>query len=128
MNIALWVVAGSLAVFFAIGGWMKLAGRFDSLFTHWDYTLDTARMIGILEITGAVGLLFKRTTGWSAVGLITIMLGAAGTMLVYGEYVWLIAPVVVCLILAFVAWGRGLPLRTKVPTEVAPGMVLPPQR
>lgn len=126
MNIALWVVAGLLAVFFWIGGGLKLAGLFDPMFIHWGYTLDSSRMIGIVEIAGAVGLLNKRTAGWSAVALITIMLGAAGTHLFHREYTWLIAPIVVSLILAFIAWGRGLPLRTKIPTEVAPGMTLPP--
>ena len=119
MNVALWVVSGLLAAFFLIGGVAKLVGLMDPVFSRWGYTLDTPRLLGTLELTGVLGLLFKRTAGWSAVGLGVIMLGALWTHLAHHEYIWTVAPITVILLLGFVAWGRGLPVRTRAPEESA---------
>lgn len=113
LNIALWIVAGVLALMFVILGGAKFSGRMNEQFQAWGYTADLAVMIGILELLGAVGLLVKRTAGWSAVGLMIIMLGAAWTHAVHQEYVALITPIVVFTALAFVAWGRGLTWQTR---------------
>jgi putative oxidoreductase len=113
LDIALWIVAGLLAVLFFTTGGAKFIGRMNDQFQAWGYTRDLAVMIGILELLGAVGLLVRRTAGWAAVGLMVIMLGAAWTHAAHQEYVALITPTVVFVALAFVAWGRGLNWQTR---------------
>lgn len=108
MNITLWVISGILAALFFVAGGATFIGKMDENFTTWGYTLEFAAMIGILEILGAIGLLVRRTAGWSAIGLMVIMLGAVWTHATHLEYVPMITPIVVFTALAFVAWGRGL--------------------
>jgi putative oxidoreductase len=119
MNITLWVFSGLLAALFVIAGGAKFIGAMDDDFIRWGYTLGFAAMVGILEVVGAVGLLFKRTAGWAAVGLMVIMLGAMWTHIAHAEYIMLLLPIAVFLSLGFVAWGRGLVWRTREPELVA---------
>lgn len=113
LNIALWVVSGLLAALFMAAGVGMLIGLTNEQFIEWGYTPGFAPGIGILEMAGALGLLFKRTAGWSALGLIAITLGALWTLAIHHWYVALIAPIAVLALLLFVAWGRGLTFSTK---------------
>jgi uncharacterized membrane protein YphA (DoxX/SURF4 family) len=108
INIVLWIVSGLLAILFVTAGGAKFIGMMNDQFLAWGYTVDSAVMIGILEILGAIGLLVKRAAGWAAVGLMVIMVGAAWTLAAHQDYVTMITPIVVFAALAFVAWGRGL--------------------
>jgi uncharacterized membrane protein YphA (DoxX/SURF4 family) len=112
-EIALWIATGMLAILFLTAGGAKFIGLMNDEFKAWGYTADFAVMIGILEILGAVSLMFKRVAGWAAVGLIVIMLGAVWTHAVHQEYVAMVSPIVVIAALAFVAWGRGLTWETR---------------
>ncbi len=113
MNITLWIFSGLLAALFFVAGGAAFIGKMDAQFTEWGYTLDFAAMIGILEIVGATGLLFPRTAGWSAVGLMVIMAGAVWTHATHLEYAAMSIPIIVFTALAFVAWGRGLVWETR---------------
>lgn len=121
LNIALWIVSGLLAMLFITSGGAKLLGRMTDEFVAWGYPAGVAAMIGILEVVGAVGLLAKRTAGWSALGLMVIMAGAAWTHAVHDERVALATPIIVFAALAFVAWGRGLAWTTREPEAVEMG-------
>lgn len=113
LNIALWVVALILAALFFVSGAALFIGRMDALILQWGYPVGVAAMIGILEILGAIGLLFRRTAGWAAVGLMLIMLGALWSHATHREYLAMITPTVGFIALTFVAWGRGLPRETR---------------
>ena len=65
MNIALWIIAGVLAVLFLASGVMKLVRSNEKLaaagmgFAE-DFSTGAVKAIGVLEILAAVGLEFSR--------------------------------------------------------------------
>ncbi len=119
MNIALWIVQGLLAAIFLMAGSMKVSkskaevkesggGRMD-----WvdDVSDSNLKLIGILEVLAAVGLILPQVTGilpWltplAAVGLVLTM--ASATMLHARRKEALVPTIVLLLVAAFVAYGR----------------------
>src|ERR1700761_5053359 len=89
MNLALWIIAIVLAVAFAGSGLMKLVVPKDKLVTAgqgWaqDYSPTNIRLIGLVELLGAVGLVLPAAVHiapilvpLAAVGLALVMAGAA---------------------------------------------------
>ena len=63
MNIALWIVQGLLAVAFGMAGFMKLSKTKAELAGQmgWveDFSQTQIRAIGVVEILGAIGLIFR---------------------------------------------------------------------
>lgn len=117
MNIALWVVQGLLAIAFLMAGAMKSTRSKEKLAENmpWvnDFSAGTVRLIGILEILGAIGLILPKLTGiltWltptAAVGLVLTMIGAALTHLRRGENSNVLMNGVLLVLAAFVAYGR----------------------
>ncbi len=115
MNIILWILQALLAIAFLAAGVMKLTQSKDAMRDKMpfvdDVSLGTVRLIGLLEVLGAVGIVLPWLLGvapWltplAAVGLALTMIGAAVVHIRRGE------PIVVNIILlalaAFVAWGR----------------------
>lgn len=127
MDITLWVFSGLLAALFMIAGIAKFFGAMNDEFRGWGYTLEFATIVGIIEVLAGIGLLFKRAAGWSALALMVIMLGAIWTHATHAEYAMLALPIVVFLLLGFVAWGRGLAWESRRPPEVS-GATSTPQR
>ena len=91
MNIALWIVQGLLAFVFVMAGFMKISQPKDKVkekgmaFVE-DFSDGQIRLIGLLEILGAVGLILPGLTGIlpvltpiAAIGLALTMAGAAFT-------------------------------------------------
>src|SRR6267142_61568 len=88
MNLALWIIASVLAVVFAASGLMKLAVPKDKLVTSgqgWaqDVTPTNIRLIGLVELLGAAGLILPALTHiapilvpLAAIGLAFVMAGA----------------------------------------------------
>ena len=107
LNMALWVLQGLLAAVFVMAAGAKLAGvevmvkQFDAIGLGQWFRYLTA----ILEIVAAVLLLIPRRSGYGAVLLMVIMIGAAGAhVFVFKDSP---APPLVFLALAsVVAWGR----------------------
>jgi hypothetical protein len=97
MNIDPWFLQISLVVVFALSGLPKLLlphDRLAGLFV-WvsDFRLTTVRMIGALEVLGAVGLVAPAATGilpWltplAALGLAGLMVGALASTLRHRLY------------------------------------------
>lgn len=119
MNIALWIIQGLLAVLFTMAGGMKLTQPKEQLAARmgWvnDFSAGTVKLIGGLELLGAIGLIAPVLTGilpWltplAALGLVLTMIGAAITHLRRGENQGIIANVVLLLLAAFVAYGRSM--------------------
>src|SRR5947199_8969088 len=117
MNIVLWVVQILLAFAFVMAGIMKVTQPIDRLETRMGWVksvgLGGVRLIGSLEILGAIGLILPAVTGilpWltpvAAACLALTMIGAMITHGRRGEYSQIGINVVLLLLTLFVAYGR----------------------
>lgn len=118
MNLALWIVAIVLAVGFAASGLMKLLVPKDKLVSSgqgWaqDVTPTNIRLIGVVEVLGAAGLILPAVTHiapilvpLAAVGLVLVMVGAATVHARRKEIPNIGVNVVLLALAVFVAWGR----------------------
>ena len=117
MGVALWVVQGLLAVAFLGAGAMKLSQPKEKLAANmgWveDFSQPAVRLIGAVEVLGAIGLVLPALTGilpWltplAALGLVLLMVGAALTHLRRKEYGNIAMNAVLLVLAAFVAYGR----------------------
>jgi uncharacterized membrane protein YphA (DoxX/SURF4 family) len=114
----LWVVQLLLAAAFLGAGGMKLSQPKEKLAQNnmaWveDFSRGTVRLIGTLEVLGALGLVLPALTGvlpWltplAAVGLALTMVGAILTHLNRKENTMIAAPAVLLVLAAFVVYGR----------------------
>ena len=84
MNIALWVVQVVLAVAFLGAGFLKATKPKDVLVERmaWvqDFSATTVKMIGVVEVLGAIGLVLPWATGIAPVLTPLAALGLAITM------------------------------------------------
>ncbi len=78
-----------------------------------DFSQRTVRLIGTLEVLGAIGVVLPALTGilpWltplAALGLVLLMIGAALTHLRRTEYGHIAMNVVLLVLAAFVAYGQ----------------------
>ena len=120
MNIALWAVAGLLALAYVAGGGVKVVLSKEKIFASgpaaaWveDFRPGTIRTIGVLEVLGGLGLVLPAVLGTAtdlvplaALGLAMIMVGAAVTRLSRGEYRLMLVDLTYLVLAGFVAWGR----------------------
>ena len=116
MNIVLWIIQALLVIVFFMAGIMKLTQPREKMAERmpWvsDFSAGQIRLIGVLEILGALGLAFLGLTGilpgltaLVALGLVLLMLGAIITHLRRKEYANIIMNVVLMLAAAFVAFA-----------------------
>src|SRR5205085_5673507 len=117
MNIVLWIVQILLALVFAMAGIMKVTRPFEKLAENMKWAKDVGprgvRLIGTLEILGAIGLILPAVTGilpWltpvAAIGLALTMIGAMITHGRRAEYSQIGINVILLLLTLFVAYGR----------------------
>jgi uncharacterized membrane protein YphA (DoxX/SURF4 family) len=117
MGIALWVVQVLLATAFLVSGATKLSQPKEKLVGKmaWmeDFSQPTVRIIGALEVLGAIGIVLPELTGllpWltplAALGLALTMIGAALTHLRRAEYDGIAVTTVLLVLAVFVAYGR----------------------
>jgi uncharacterized membrane protein len=118
VNIALWIVQGLLAVVFAGSGVVKATRDRKRLFDDgitWveDFPAWAVKVIGVLEVLAAVGLVLPAVTGIAAVltpsaavGIALLMAGAAVVHVRRREIAFLAVIAVLFASAAFVAWGR----------------------
>lgn len=118
MDIALWLVAGLLAVVFLASGVVKLVQPKEKLVASGlpaveDLSAGGVKAIGVLEILAAVGLVLPAVLDvapvlvpLAAVGLVLLMAGAAVTHLRRHEARGVAVTLVLVAVSAFVAWGR----------------------
>ncbi|MFD9323881.1 DoxX family protein [Streptomyces sp. NPDC060053] len=96
MNVAYWIVAGLLALFYLYGGGVKMVRSREQLqpMMAWvDSTpMPAVRAIGLIEVLGAIGLIFPPLTGfapWSAlaaaIGFVILQIGATRVHLSRGD-------------------------------------------
>lgn len=119
MNVALWIVAGLLATVFLVAGSTKLFIPHEKLAKNpgagWvnDFSPSFVKGLGTVEIFGAAGLILPAALNIAsvlvpvaAVGLGTIMIGAAVVTIRRGEAKHSIINFVYLGLAIFLAWGR----------------------
>ncbi|MBD3003580.1 DoxX family protein [Streptomyces sp. 5-10] len=96
MNVAYWIVAGPLALFYLYGGGVKVVRSRERLrpMMAWVDTTPMAavRSIGVIEVLGATGLVLPPLTGiapWlalaAAIGFVVLQIGATRVHLRRGD-------------------------------------------
>jgi uncharacterized membrane protein len=118
MNVTLWIIAGLLAVAFALAGLMKIAQPKEKLAASgmgWtgDFSAGAVKAIGALELLGALGLALPAALDvapvlvpLAATGLAVLMLGAAVVHARRKEQQMIGVNAVLLILAAVVAWGR----------------------
>jgi uncharacterized membrane protein YphA (DoxX/SURF4 family) len=117
VNIALWIAQILLAAAFLGAGLMKLTQPKDKIAQSmaWagDFSPTVIKLIGLVEVLGALGLVLPAVTDIApvlvpaaALGLAIVMVGAIVTHARRGEKQMIGANVVLLLLALFVAWGR----------------------
>jgi uncharacterized membrane protein YphA (DoxX/SURF4 family) len=117
MNVAVWVLQVLLALAFLVAGLMKSTQPRQRLATSmgWveDFSDNTVRTIGVLELLAGIGLLLPAVTGvatmlvpLAAVGLALLMLLAALTHRRRGEPQMIGINAALLLAAVVVAWAR----------------------
>ena len=117
MNIVLWIVQILLALVFAMAGIVKVTRPFEKLAENMKWAKDVGlrgvRLIGVLEILGAIALILPAVTGilpWltpiAAIGLVLTMIGAMITHGRRGEFPNMGFNLVLLLLAVFIVLGR----------------------
>ncbi len=118
MHVALWIVAGLLAVAFLASGATKLVQPKEKLVASGmpaleNFSVGAIKAIGALELLAAVGLILPAALGiapvlvpLAAVGLVLMMVGATITHLRRHEVQAIVVPLALLAMAALVAWGR----------------------
>ncbi len=117
MNTFLWIVQGLLAASFLMAGFTKVFNSKEKLREQmaWvdDFSANNVKLLGIVELLGAVGLILPQLTGilpWlspvAALGLATIMLGAVIVHARRAEIPSRNVSIILTLFCIFLAYGR----------------------
>ena len=121
LNLALWIVAGILAVVFLVSSSTKLFVPKEKLAgmggtaSRWveDFSPGALKAIGALEFLAAVGLIVPAAVGiapvlvpLAATGAVLLFAGAVIMRLRRGERATIIGDLIYLAMAAFVAWGR----------------------
>jgi len=106
-TILMWTLTVMLAAVFMLAGAGKVIGVKDVVeaFQHFGYPAWFRIVIGIIEVTCGVALLFPKVAIDAASFLVVIMLGAVVTELIVGDSV--IPPLVVMILVGGLAALRG---------------------
>ncbi|GAA1818147.1 DoxX family protein [Actinomadura chokoriensis] len=105
----LWGAQILLAAFLLIGsGLPKLVGQADAVETFdligWGQWFRY--VTGVIEVTGAIGLLIPRLAGLAATGLIGLMAGAILTQILVIDPAWSALPAAFAIVFATIAYDR----------------------
>ncbi|MEV0238160.1 DoxX family protein [Nonomuraea spiralis] len=117
MNVFLWILQAVLAAAFGLVGVMKSIRPKEKLrpAMPWveDFTATQVRLIGVVELLGAVGLILPAVTDiaptltpLAATGLAITMLGAAATHARRKESSGIAVNVALLALSVVIAWGR----------------------
>ncbi|MDN5913603.1 MAG: DoxX family protein [Pseudonocardia sp.] len=120
MDVALWIIAGALALAFGTGGATQILltkQRYGALAgsQQWveDFGPGHIKAIGTIKLLGVVGLIVPPLVGVAVVlsplaacGLMLVMAGAATTRFRRSEWALMGGDVAYLAAFAFLAWGR----------------------
>ena len=115
-HIALWAAQIVVAIFLAMGAVMKFM-PIEKIAQMMPWTGQvspvTVRLLGILDLLGAIGLIFptllhikSQLTAWAAIGIIALMLCATIFHVSRGEASVIGFNIFIALAAGFIAWGR----------------------
>jgi uncharacterized membrane protein YphA (DoxX/SURF4 family) len=128
MTYVLWIIQILLGLLFLFAGGSKLVMSIEMMQELARQSGQTPlpgmllRFIGVAELLGGLGLILPGLlrirpglTPLAAAGLLIIMIGATVITLSSGMVTAAIFPLIVCLLLAFVLYGRGrlAPIQTR---------------
>jgi len=117
MDLALWIVAGSLAAAYLIGGCAKLvmAKEKYAAKARWaeDFSPGSLKAMGALEVLAAAGLVLPAALDiapvlvpLAALGLVSYMGGATITRIRRSEFKLMVGDLFFLALAGFVVWGR----------------------
>jgi len=117
MDTVIWVAQILVGLLFLAAGFMKLTQPKAKLQTNmkWveDFSPNTIKGIGALELLGGVGVILPSLTNilpvlspLAALGLVLVMVGAIITHIRRGETPFIVVNLVLLALAAFVAYGR----------------------
>jgi uncharacterized membrane protein len=119
MNVALWIIAGLLAIAFATGGVSKLSIPKQKIATlpggEWveDFSPDAVKATGALDLLAAAGLILPAALNIApvlvpvaAVGVVLLMAGAVIVRLRHGSRKAILGDLAYLALAGFLAWGR----------------------
>ena len=118
MNAILWVLQVLLALVFLASGGLKLVkpkeALLDTMAVLRDYRPVTVKLIGLAEVLGAVGLIVPLAVGvapglvpWAALGLASVVVGAAVVHAEHRDYKPLAVHAVLLVMAIAVVFGRS---------------------
>jgi uncharacterized membrane protein YphA (DoxX/SURF4 family) len=114
LNALLWVVQALLAALFLFAGGMKLVLPLEALAGPIPLPGLFMRFIGVAEVLGGIGLVLPGLlrirpglTPLAAAGLVIIMTGAIAITILGGAIAPALVPLIVGLLLAWIAYGRS---------------------
>jgi uncharacterized membrane protein YphA (DoxX/SURF4 family) len=117
VNVTLWTVQVLFAALFLFAAYAKFSSEPTTvaMFGKIGFGQWLRYLTGTLELAGAIGLLIPRLCGLAATGLIGVMGGAVVLTILYMPPAsGAVAPAVVGLALALVAWARYPRTRTLI--------------
>ena len=102
------VLSVMLALIYLVVGFAQIAGvaGVAESFAQWGYPSWFRIVIGVLELGGGALLLLPKVSPLAAVGLIVLMVGAAYTHVVSGQYPMIVLNLVLIALLAWLGWLR----------------------
>ncbi|PBQ13278.1 DoxX family protein [Pseudomonas syringae] len=102
------VLAFLLAAFFLIGaiGNIFVPPEIAADYARWGYPSWFHYVTGSFELSAAILIAIKSMRFWGAVLGSAVMVGAAGTVLLHGEFTHAVAPLVVLAISLVVGWSN----------------------
>jgi uncharacterized membrane protein YphA (DoxX/SURF4 family) len=117
VNIVLWVLQVLLALAFGLAGLAKTFQPKEKLVDKmtWveDYSPTQVKIVGVVELLAAIGLILPALTGiapvltpLAAAGLVIVMVLAALVHVKRKEYSGIIVNVVLAVLALVIAWGR----------------------
>jgi putative oxidoreductase len=120
-----WFVTIFIGLVFAGSGAAKLLG--DPIFVSWfrsfGIPLIFMRLLGLLEVMGALALCVPKLARYANLGFLTIAIGATVMHLIYGQVVPALLPLALASAAAIVVWGTpGHPVG-----DPEPKVLLPPE-
>ncbi|MBW3582681.1 MAG: DoxX family protein [Euryarchaeota archaeon] len=121
-NKGAWTASILLAIVFFVTGGMKLMDMtmMREMFTQvWGYPLWFMFFIGIVEVTGAILVLIPKVAAYGGALLTINMIGAVGTHIMAGQWLYMLLPIIVGAIAVYLTWAR-LPETAGLETRARP--------
>jgi uncharacterized membrane protein YphA (DoxX/SURF4 family) len=121
-EVVLWVFAVFLAWVFIRQGFAKFddSSGWARAFRTWHFPVWFRILIGVLETSAALLLLWKRTAFAGAVIIMVVMLGAMGTHVYWGRPAQVTSEVLPLVLSTIVAMGRRKVFLWKWPQRIPP--------